>query len=262
MSSADRMTSRDAAVLYTPPQRSIFSDRLSVGVVSKLTIDPETQGFRLEYHSSYLKHSPFWASLDLLENRLGNAEGDHDVVVKVLERAAEMIRFQWQNESTPPLIVEFDTLGDYPVLRFVGDGLDTPGQPGHRFENIVDSADGFRYPLTYRHVIGQVPTPGRDGLFWRANVWTATNFTSDVAHDDFTIEWPDGTAVSGDLLPSQRRVNLFIPLDEESSTMANKYDEGEKPSGESRRVANLDWGLAVGGVVILAICLIAFWWRG
>ena len=227
------MIGQDVSVTYVPPQRSIFTDNISTGVVYAFQLAPDIDRFRLSHHSSFINRSPFWASINQLKQFEPTDGFDPIKSVKLLKMDSDIAQFHIERRDFPPCVVEFDTQGEYPVLTYVGNELDA--RTGHRFSDIRTRHDGFRCPLKYTFIEGPVELKGVDGVVWGSTVWIAKDFVDTPDSEDFNMEWPDGTLVAGHMNKDVNRVNLFempefipsptLSIQDQSSDIANQEKE-------------------------------------
>jgi hypothetical protein len=207
MRSDDRMTGQGVSVTYVPPQQNIFSDQMSTGIAYSHRLEPSVDRFLLSHHSSFIFRSPFWGGLEQLEKFAAIDGYDPIVSVKLLKKDAANISFRLERKDFPSSIVEFDTEGEYPVLTYIGTGVDR--RAGHHFSNIRTLDGGFRCPHNHTFIAEPVEPKGADGLFWESWVWTAKEFVVEPKTGDFTIDWPDGTVVAGKLKRGVNKVSIF-----------------------------------------------------
>ncbi|MDP1560289.1 MAG: hypothetical protein Q8M16_02725 [Pirellulaceae bacterium] len=233
MRSDDRMTGQGISVTYVPPQHNIFSDQMSTGIAYAHRLEPSLDRFRLSHHSNFIFRSPCWGSVEQLEQFSSTDAFDPVLNVEVLKKDEALIRFRIERRDYPSSIIEFDSQGEYPVLTYIGTGLDP--RTGHHFSDIRTLEDGFRCPLNHTFIAEPEELKGADGIFWNSWVWTAKEFVAEPKPDDFTLDWPGGTVSAGQLKKDVSSVNLFdvskfvasaiVPINDHSPDIMNQESE-------------------------------------
>jgi hypothetical protein len=258
MRSDDQMTGNGFFVSFVPPQRNIFVEQLSKGVVSGLHLGEGTDRFHLPYHNGRLNDSPMWGSRKLL-NELSPQEG-HDPIdmVATIERNPRTVRFRIESRDFPWKVVEFDTNGEYPVLKYLGISEDSAQQMSHYFEDIRDNAVGHRIPLVHRYVSEPREISGANGQFWDGSLWTATEFAGESTEADFRLEWPQDTVITGQLPRDINQFSLFSlpapdsmnPINDQSTATGTEPPKRERDYAKATTYFSV---MLIGLIIVVAI---------